>query len=130
MLELVLGLYWLVTLAIVVLLIVKYRSIGDTGLLVLLVALVVWPLCAGLLSFVGGIQMDRLAEGKPVVFPFTLVQAGNVSLGSFVIHLEFLGHLVRQCLALLSVWMLYRSGKCAQLLGQGSPRPGAVQPTG
>ena len=130
MLELVLVLNIFALVAIAVVVVMKYRLTKDRGLLMLLIALVAWPVCVMVLDGVTRFFLLLLAAGEPVVFPFTLVQTGQLSFASLAALLRGLAQFVSSTFVLIGVWMLYRSGKCAQLLQEGSPRPGAVQPTG
>ncbi len=125
---LVLNVFALVAIAVVV--VMKYRLTKDRGLLMLLIALVAWPVCVMVLDGVTRFFLLVLATGGPVVFPFTLVQTGELSFVPLAALLRGLAQFVSSTFVLIGVWMLYRGGKCAQLLREGSPKLGAVQPTG
>ncbi len=126
MLELVLALNIFALLGIAIVAVMKYRLTRDRGLLALLVALVGWPLCAFALGGVVRMFLIQVVTGGPVIFPFTLVQAGELSLGSLVEMLWHLDRLVSSALVLVAVWMLYRSGRGAQVVYGSSEQPRAV----
>ena len=93
-------------LAIVAALVQKYRVTRDQGFFWLGLPLVMVPL----LSFPLRHWMDRLASGRRVgFFPFTLVERGEMSIGSLVALLGSVQHLVSLALFLLAILMLYRS---------------------
>ncbi len=93
---------------IAVALVVKYRRTGDTGFLWLGLALVVWPLLGFLEAPLVRVMVDRTLAGEPVVFPFSLVAAGRMSIGSLVASLGYSSRLVRSSLVLLGILHLYR----------------------
>ncbi|MBT4814299.1 MAG: hypothetical protein HON70_01295, partial [Lentisphaerae bacterium] len=73
----------LVVIGIAGILLTKYRSLRDPGLLWLGVALVLWPLVSWVLGSGERLLMDRLAAGKSVgIYPFCLVAQGRLTLVS------------------------------------------------
>lgn len=85
------------------------------------VALVVWPLVAELLARLVEIQIDHLAAGHEVVYPFSLFGRTR-PIADLVVMLRLLGRLVSSALIVLGLSMLYQSGKFA--------RPVQLAPTG
>ena len=92
----------------------KYLSTRDRGLLVLGVALVVWPLVAEILTALVMVEMDHLAADLPVVYPFSLFAQGTRPLGDLIAMLRLLGRLVSSALIVVGLSMLYQSGKFAR----------------
>lgn len=101
-------------LAIPVVLTKKFRRTRDRGLLMLGVALVVWPVAAELLTQIIELQTYGLAMGKTVVYPFSLFAQSSRPLGDFITMLRLLGRLVSSALIVVGLSMLYQSGKFAR----------------
>ena len=95
-------------LAILVALVVKYRRTRDAGFVVLILALVVWPLAAEILVPVIQIQIDSIAAGHPVMYPFSLFGQGSRPLGELIAGVRLLGRLVGSVLLLMAVCLLSR----------------------
>jgi hypothetical protein len=91
-------------------LLAKYRSVRDSGLLWLAGALVLWPLISNLARYGERILMDRLVAGESVgIYPFSLVAQGTLTLGSLSAILSYSHHLVGAVLILIAVAHLYRN---------------------
>lgn len=95
-------------LAILVALVVKYRRTRDAGFLVLILALVVWPLAAEIVVPVIQIQIDSIAAMHPVMYPFSLFAQGSRPLGELIAGVRLLGRLVGSVLLLMAVCLLRR----------------------
>jgi len=110
MIEVLVVLNFLAVIGIAWILLRKYRSVGDPGLLWLGGALVLWPLVSGVLQYGERLLMDRLAAGEPLgVYPFSIVTQGSLTLGSLAIILSYLHHLAGAVLILVGVAHLYRA---------------------
>ena len=92
-------------LALIAALVVRYIHTRDVGFLWLGLAIVVWPLVAGLASRFGVRPIiDRIAAGEKVgVYPFTLVESGRLTLGSLMMIFAYLQTIIRQGLLLMAV---------------------------
>jgi hypothetical protein len=83
-----------VYLAIVVIFIRMYFRTRDVGFLWLGVAVIVWPYVSGLLQAGERSITDRLLHQEPVgVYPFTLVERGQMTMGTLIASLSY-GHLL------------------------------------
>jgi hypothetical protein len=98
-------------LAIVAGLVQKYRRTNDQGFLWLGLPLVVMPLAVmPLLRFPLGHWLDRLASGRGVgFFPFTLVERGEMTIGSLVALFGSVQHLVSLGFFLIAILMLNKT---------------------
>ena len=117
-------------LAIIAVLAHKYRRTRDQGFLWLGVPLVIWPLLNVPLSYWLRFAMDRLASGGRVgFFPFTLVEQGQMTLGSLVSLLASVQQLVWSGLMLAAILMLHKAKPGETSSGTSSPPPdGAIKP--
>ncbi len=89
------------------LLVRKYRGTGNAGFLWLGLPLVLLPLAAMPLAFWLQAGVDRLWLAQPVnSFPFALVQQGRLTMGTFLILLNFLEHAVWGLISLFAVLTL------------------------
>ncbi len=95
--------------AIAVALIFKYRQSKQAGFLWLLLPLVLFPLLGLPMSAWIESSVEALQAGLPsVMFPFSLVESGTLTLGSLVASLDFLRHAVWSGFILFGILMLYR----------------------
>ena len=95
-------------LAILVALVVKYRRTRDAGFLVLILAVVGWPLAAEIVVPVIQIQIDSIAAMHPVMYPFSLFAQGSRPLGELIAGARLLGRLVGSVLLFMAVCLLSR----------------------
>jgi hypothetical protein len=97
-------------LAIVAALFQKYRSTKDRGFIWLGVPLVISPLLGVPLTHLLKLAIDRLSSGGHVGFyPFTLVERGEMTLGSLLALLSSVQHAIWLGLILIAILMLHRS---------------------
>jgi hypothetical protein len=93
--------------ALAVALIRKYVRTRDAGFIWLGMAVVIWPLVA---RYGGRVLVDRLVNKQPIGFyPFTLVEQGQTSVGSFVYSLGLLEQLIGVGLLLVAVLYLCKT---------------------
>jgi ABC-type polysaccharide/polyol phosphate export permease len=94
--------------AIVGLLARQYFRTRDLGLIWLAVAVVIWPFVSRMLQTGEKVFIDRLVRHQPVdFFPFSLVEKGQLTLGSLMLLLTYTQQLIG--VALLLVAVLYLS---------------------
>ena len=109
-------------LAIIAVLVHKYRRTRDQGFLWLGVPLVIWPLLSVPLGDWLRFAMDRLSSGERVgIFPFTLVEQGQMLLGSLVTLLASVQQLVWSGLMLAAILMLHKPKSGETALRPSSP---------
>ena len=90
-----------------VLLVWKYRKTGDIGFLWLGWPLVLLPFASIPLALWVQEGVDRLAlGGRGGTFPFTLVEQGRVTLGTFLTLLNLLEHVVWGGLSVIALCVL------------------------
>lgn len=95
--------------AIVALLTRQYLRMRDPGLIWLAIAVVFWPLMAGMLQAGEKVFIDRLIHHQPVgIFPFSLVEKGQITVGSLMIFFAYAQQLIRVALLLVAVLYLSR----------------------
>ncbi len=102
------GLTVICYLAIVALLARQYFRTSDLGLIWLAIAVVIWPFVSRMLQTGEKVFIDRLVRHQPVdLFPFSLVETGQLTLGSLMLLLTYTQQLIG--VALLLVAVLYLS---------------------
>ncbi len=102
--------------AIAAVLIRKYLLTRDVGFVWLGVAVVVWPIVSGFLSYGRGVLIDRLSDGKSVGFyPFTLVEHGQMTLGALVASLGAIQQIIGVCLLLIAILYLSKTKSDSKL---------------
>jgi hypothetical protein len=95
-------------LAIAVVLVRKYVRTHDIGFAWLGVAVVIWPLVTSLIGYEIRGPIGRVAAHQAVgIYPFTLVEQGQMSLGQLVASLAMAQQLIG--VILLFVALLYLS---------------------
>jgi hypothetical protein len=100
----------LLYLAIAVILVRKFIQTGDIGFIWLGGAVVIWPLLSKLLDSGERMLIDRTLNHQWTAFyPFTLVQRGEMSLGSLVASLALFQQLIGVCLLLIAVLYLSKT---------------------
>jgi hypothetical protein len=93
--------------AIIALLARQYLRMRDPGLIWLAVAVVVWPFMSRMLQTGEKVFIDRIARHQPVgLFPFSLVEKGQVSIGSLVLLLTYAQQLIGVVFLLVAVFYL------------------------
>lgn len=103
------GLTLLCYVAIVALLARQYFRTRDIGLIWLAVAVVVWPLLSRMLQAGEKIFIDRLVHHQPAeLFPFSLVESGQLTIGSLMVILTYTQQLIGVVLLLVAVLYLSR----------------------
>ena len=96
-------------LAIVALLVRQYFRTRDLGLIWLAAAVVIWPLVSRMLQTGEKVFIDRLVRHQPVdLFPFSLVEKGQLTLGSLMLLLTYTQQLIGVALLLVAVLYLSR----------------------
>jgi hypothetical protein len=97
-------------LVIAIVLVRKYLRTRDVGFVWLGVAVVIWPLVSFLLQHSEGVLVNRIVRGQRVGFyPFSLLERGQMSIGSFIYSLNLLQQLIGVCLLLVAVLYLSKT---------------------
>lgn len=97
-------------LAIAAVLVRKYKRTQDVGLLWLGLAIGIWPLVSRLLAFGERPLIDKVVRHQPVGFyPFSLVEAGQITLGQLVTYISAAEQIVGICLLLVAVLYLSKT---------------------
>ncbi len=123
MLEVMTVLYFAVLIAIAWALVAKYRQRHDPGFLWFGGALVIWPLIRTFLVYGEKVMLERVANGQPTgVFPFSLVEQGEITLGYLSASFSTFHLFVPSVLILVGILNLYRrqTNAIARELGQGA----------
>ena len=106
-LEILAGLTLLCYIGIVALLARQYFRTRDIGLIWLAVAVVVWPFLSRMLQTGEKIFADRLIRHQPVgLFPFSLVESGQLTIGSLMLLLTYAQQFIGVVLLLVAVFYL------------------------
>jgi hypothetical protein len=91
-------------LAIVVVLVRNFMRTRDTGFVWLGAAVVIWPFVSTLLDAGGRFLWDNHVRGHVTgFFPFSLVDRGQMTLGSLALSLSYLKILIGAVLLLVAV---------------------------
>lgn len=99
-------------LAIVIALVRKYLRTHDAGFIWLGVAVVLWPWVSGLLDHEKRTLFDYILRGHLAGFyPFSLIQRGQITVGSLFTSLSLLQNLIGGGLLLVAVLYLHKT-KC------------------
>jgi hypothetical protein len=97
-------------LVIATVLVRKYLRTRDIGFVWLGIAVVIWPLVSAILQNGESALVDNLVRGQLVGFyPFSLVERGQMTVGSLVASFGILHQLVEVSLLLVAVVCLYKS---------------------
>lgn len=97
-------------LAIVIVLVRTYLRTRNVGFVWLGVAVVIWPLVAGLLAWGRGLLVRRYAQGLVLGFyPFSLVERGRMTIGDLFVWLNMLQSLIGACLLFVAVLYLSKT---------------------
>jgi hypothetical protein len=82
---------------------------ARSGLIWLAIAVVLWPLISGMLQACEKVFIDRLIHRQPVgLFPFSLVESRQITIGSLMLFGAYAQQLVRVVLLLVAVLYLSR----------------------
>jgi hypothetical protein len=108
-----LALMWLAVgmhFALAIVLVRKYFRTRDVGFVWLGVAVVVWPLVSRILDQGERALVDRvLSHDPPGFYPFTLVERGQITIGTLLTSLNYLQQTIGVGLLLIAVIYLCRS---------------------
>jgi hypothetical protein len=96
-------------LAIALLLLRRYLRTRDIGFIWLGVAVVVWPLVSRLLDAGVRASIDRALHHQSVIYPFSLIEHGQITIGGLLMSFALSQQLVGVCLLLIAVLYLARS---------------------
>jgi hypothetical protein len=100
----------LLHLAIAVILVRKFIQTRDIGFIWLGGAVVIWPLLSRLLDAGQHVLIQRILSHQwTAVYPFTLVERGQMTLGSLVASLALCQQLIGVCLLLIAVLYLSKT---------------------
>jgi hypothetical protein len=100
----------LLHLAIAVVLLRKYLRTRDAGFIWLGVAVVIWPLASPLLQLGERSLIDRVVHHQSVgVYPFSLVEHGQMTIGSLIFDLGVVQQLIGVGLLLVAVLYLSKT---------------------
>jgi uncharacterized membrane protein len=98
--------------AIVALLARQYLRMRDLGLIWLAVAVIVWPFLSRMLQTGEKVFIDRLVLHQPVgLFPFSLVEKGEMTIGRLVLLLTYTQQLIGVVLLLVAVLYLSKMNR-------------------
>jgi hypothetical protein len=101
------GVMLLCYIAIVALLVRQYLRTREIGLIWLAVAVVVWPFMSRMLQTGEKVFFDLLARHQAVeLFPFSLVESGQLTMGSLVSLLAYAQQLIGVVLLLVACFYL------------------------
>jgi hypothetical protein len=106
-------------LALAVVLIRKYVRTRDIGFVWLGVAILVWPLASALLGQGERVLIDRVLQGRPAFYPFSLVERGQMTVGELVFLTGAVQQLIRLGLLLVAVLYLCRTNSGRDLQPAG-----------
>jgi hypothetical protein len=91
-------------LAIVVVLIRTWLRTRDVAFIWLALATVVWPILSIPLQMGNHALTDRLLRHEPIgVYPFTLVERGEMTIGELIASLSFVPQVIETALLLVAV---------------------------
>ena len=130
---LLLIIYIAILVLIAVILVRKYRYTKDIGLIVLLLAFVVWPLSKEGFELIYDSQLLLVFAGKDTIFPFSLIQLNgpweglNLSPGTFKVYYYLVIHFFEVSLYLCAAFLIYhkvRSQHVASPDPKGFTSPG------
>jgi hypothetical protein len=106
----------LLHLAIAVVLVRKYLRTRDVGFVWLGVAVVVWPIVSRLLELGERTLIDRVVRHEWAgVYPFSLIERGQMTLGELVSSLALVQQLIGVCLLLVAVLYLSKTKSSTNL---------------
>jgi hypothetical protein len=104
------GLTIIAQLAIILVLVRTFLRTRDTGFVWLGAAVVIWPFVSSLLDAGGRFLLGDHARGHLIgFFPFSLVERGQMTLGSLVLSLTYLKILIGAVLLLVAVLHLSKT---------------------
>jgi hypothetical protein len=92
--------------AIAVILVRRYLRTREIGFIWLGAAVVVWPLVSRLLETGERVSIDRALHHQSVIYPFSMVESGQISIGSLLASLAISQQLIGVCLLLIAVLYL------------------------
>ena len=99
-------------LAIVIALVRKYLRTHDAGFIWLGAAVILRPWVSGLLDHGKHTLLDRISQGQlDGFYPFSLIQRGQITVGSLFTSLSLLQNLIGGGLLLVAVLYLHKT-KC------------------
>lgn len=88
----------------------NYLRTRNIGFAWLGLAAVIWPLLSKLIDSRVSNLVDRVLKGQPIgFFPFSLVQHGQMSVGTLVMSLVYFQRTIGPCLLLIAVLYLGKS---------------------
>jgi hypothetical protein len=97
-------------LVIVVALVYKYLRTRDAGFIWLGVAVILWPSVSGLLNGGKRTLVDSVVRGHLAGFyPFSLIQRGQMTVGTLFTSLSLLQYLIGGSLMLVAVLSLHKT---------------------
>jgi hypothetical protein len=95
--------------AIAIVLVRKYTQTRDVGFVWLGAAVVIWPLVSKLLDAGERVLIDRTLHHQWSFYPLTLIQQGEMSIGTLVASLALFKQLMGVCLLLIAVLYLSKT---------------------
>jgi len=102
---LVAGLY----LPIVIMLVRKYLRTRDVGFAWLGAVVVAWPVLSLLFGYGQTVLLDRIRHRESVLFPFSLAESGQMTLGEVMMYLAYSQLLVGLALLFVAVFYLCKA---------------------
>jgi hypothetical protein len=99
----------LLYIAIAVVLARRYLSTRDVGLVWLGSAVIVWPIASFVLDAGRQVLMGRAMRREEVLFPFTLVERGQLSVGMLTMSLDLSRQIVGLALLFVAVIYIHRA---------------------
>ena len=96
-------------LAIAVILVRRYLQTRDIGFIWLGAAVVAWPLICRLFRTAEQISINRALHHQSVIYPFTLIERGQITIGGLEMSLALSQQLVGVFLLLIAVLYLAKT---------------------
>lgn len=116
-------LYWVVLIAVGVVLLHRYLRMRNGGYILFFLAIPLWPFLSWPLSLIVRNQIDSLADRNVLTFPLSLLGG---SVGEVVVSIHYLEGILRTVLLFVGLLLLARSP--TEIVSE--PPNSALQPTG
>ena len=87
----------------------QYLRTRDVAFIWLGAAVVVWPLVSQLLEAGVSVSITRVLNRQAVVYPFTLIERGQLTTGTLLVSFTVFQQLTGVCLLLIAVLYLSRA---------------------
>jgi hypothetical protein len=96
-------------LAVAIVLVRKYMRTKDVRFVWFALAFAIWPLASRLLEFGVRPLVDQAVRHNHVgLFPFNLVESGQITLGQVVTYMDVTAQIVQLCLLLVALFYVFK----------------------